>query len=93
MDANIFYIFFFLSLTITIKSDCYCGQYKGFHCGERSNDDSTGLRGNCKPNIIYECSAVNIRAKVSSQCDRCIKRDRIGNDDCALGKEGISLSS
>ncbi len=93
MDANIFYIFFFLSLTITIKSDCYCGQYKGFHCGRRSNDDSTVLKGSCKPNIIYECSVTDIRAKVSSQCDRCLKGGRIGNDDCALVREGISLSS
>jgi hypothetical protein len=74
-----------------ISAECNCGEIGGFHCGLRSSDGSYSLNGNCDPNIIYECPAANIPAKVISHCSSCIKGVIMGTDSCGFEKEGISI--
>jgi hypothetical protein len=87
MYAKIIFSVFFLSLAITINAQCNCGNYIGVHCGERSTDGSSALKGSCNSAVIYQCPAANVPAQEKGYCSYCAKGDYLGTDYCAIGKK------
>ncbi len=88
-----FFLFLLVSMIITIKADCNCGNYMGVHCGERATDQSSGLKGDCNKDAIYQCPAPNVPAQSKGYCSYCAKSEKLGTDYCTIGREGISKLS
>ncbi len=89
MDFKLVFCLTFLYAINSIEAECICGNYVGYHCGERGNDASITLNGKCKSNTLYECKSINDVAIEKFYCNHCVKSARMGNDFCTTRQECI----
>jgi hypothetical protein len=89
MAFKLVFCVIFISMINSNKAECKCGNYVGYHCGDRSNDGSNVLKGQCKRNIVYDCRSINAVAIEKWYCSHCTKSVRRGTDFCTAGRECI----
>jgi hypothetical protein len=84
--SKILFSLIFISIIVSIQTQCICSNYSGIFCGERSKQNI--LKGDCDLNMIYQCIGYNFEALPKGLCNKCYKNRIFGTDFCDVIKQG-----